>query len=113
MASKNQTGRFVPLACLASAFLVIAALTGRSLADAPPRPTYQSQAEADQKSVGCISCHTGSDSRSMHTSADTFISCVDCHGGHGDVTASGAPGSAQYEQAKRSAHVASRTGVFR
>src|SRR3954467_3802804 len=108
MASKNQTGRFVPLACLASGFLVIAALTGRSLADAPPRPTYQTQAEADQKSVGCISCHASSASRPMPTPPDAFVSCVDCHGGHADVMAAGTPGSAPYEEAKARAHVASR-----
>ena len=33
----------------------------------PPRPSYASQAEADAKSGGCLSCHTQTDSRSMHT----------------------------------------------
>ena len=35
---------------------------------APPAPTKQTEAEAATKSAGCRSCHTTSDSLTMHTS---------------------------------------------
>src|SRR5437588_10906064 len=38
------------------------------LAETPPAPKMQTQAEADLKSVGCMSCHTTTDSLTMHTS---------------------------------------------
>jgi len=113
MPSKNGRAGMVAVGSLAAVLAAILGMTGLTLADAPPRPTYQSQAEADRKSVGCISCHTSSDSRSMHTAPDAYVSCVDCHGGHGEVMAAGAAGSREYEQAKIKAHVASRTGAFR
>ena len=46
---------------------------------------YASQAEADAKSAGCLTCHTDTDSRSMHESPGVLISCVDCHGGDPSV----------------------------
>jgi hypothetical protein len=70
----------------------------------PPKPSYASQAEADRKSQGCLSCHTQTDSRSMHT-AEVAISCVDCHGGDPAVGAAGEPGSAPYREALARAHV--------
>jgi len=54
--------------------------------------------EAKQLSSGCISCHGDTDASSMHTSGAVHISCVDCHGGKGDVMkpATGDPKSAAY-----------------
>jgi len=62
--------------------------------------------EAKQLSSGCISCHGDTDASSMHTSGAVHISCVDCHGGKGDVMkpATGDPKSAAYLQAKGQAH---------
>ena len=56
-----------------------------------PVPSYESQQEADAKNPGCLSCHTATDSRSMHATADVLLSCVDCHGGerHGAGQAGG------------------------
>jgi hypothetical protein len=66
----------------------------------------QSQEEADRKSAGCNSCHTSTDSPTMHTTGTVRLGCTDCHGG--DATASvpsgAAIGSAQYEEAKRKGH---------
>src|SRR5215472_14291850 len=46
----------------------------------------QSQAEVDAKSSGCISCHSSTDSSTMHVSTTVRLGCADCHGGKADVT---------------------------
>jgi hypothetical protein len=56
----------------------------------------QTQAEADARSRGCVSCHEGIEP--MHASAAVRLGCTDCHGG--DATVMG-PG----EDAKKRAHV--------
>jgi hypothetical protein len=71
-------------------------------AQGPEAPSYDSQQQADAKNPGCLSCHTATDSRSMHATEDVFLSCVDCHGGDGQ------------SRDKRQAHVQPRNGdVFR
>ena len=35
---------------------------------APAAPRTQEWSDADAKSAGCVSCHTASDARTMHTS---------------------------------------------
>jgi hypothetical protein len=66
-----------------------------------PKPNWidQSQAEADQKSRGCLECHAGVEP--MHASKNVVLGCTDCHGGNA------APGLTQ-----RQAHVAPRNPVF-
>ena len=66
----------------------------------------QSQAEADRKSAGCISCHTRTDEPTMHPTGTVRLGCVDCHTGDPTVLvpAGAAPDSAAYEQAKKQAH---------
>ncbi len=81
----------------------------RGLAQAPVSPlSTQSQEEADRKSVGCLSCHTQSDARTMHASPSVRLGCTDCHGGDAGVKAAGARGSRPYEEAQGAAHVAPR-----
>ena len=46
----------------------------------PPAPARQTQAEADRKSAGCVSCHTGSDRKTMHVTPAIVLGCTDCHG---------------------------------
>jgi hypothetical protein len=74
----------------------------------------QSQADADRKSAGCNSCHTSTDSATMHTTQTVRLGCTDCHGGDASVSiASGAAaGSPEYEQAKKQAHPHSRIEQF-
>ena len=48
---------------------------------APNAPALQTRTEADNKSAGCMSCHTKTDSASMHQSEGVVLGCVDCHGG--------------------------------
>ncbi|RYD84968.1 MAG: hypothetical protein EOP84_03955, partial [Verrucomicrobiaceae bacterium] len=48
---------------------------GRSLVDQTPEL-------AVSKSVGCMECHTSTDSMSMHSSPNVVLGCIDCHGGN-------------------------------
>ncbi len=47
-----------------------------------PAPASQDWAQADQKSEGCISCHTDSDQKTMHSNPAVVLGCTDCHGGN-------------------------------
>ena len=66
----------------------------------------QSQADADRKSAGCLTCHTSTDSPTMHATGTVRLGCTDCHGGNSEVRlTSGSPqNSAAYAEAKRQAH---------
>src|SRR4029077_7344199 len=77
---------------------------------APPAPREQTAAEAQRKSAGCMSCHTTTDSLTMHTSPGVILGCSDCHGGNAGVfVPTGAPpGSSGYRQALDAAHVPPR-----
>ncbi len=57
----------------------------RHYVTAPNSPQSQTQAEADAKSAGCMSCHTETDSRSMHVSTAISLGCTDCHGGNHSI----------------------------
>ena len=54
-----------------------------------------------QNSRGCLECHKGIDTLSMHASTNVVLGCTDCHGG------SATPGLTQ-----RKAHVAPRNPLF-
>ena len=66
----------------------------------------QSQADADRKSAGCLTCHTSTDSPSMHATGTVRLGCTDCHGGNSEARiAPGSPqNSAAYAEAERQAH---------
>ena len=53
---------------------------------AGPRPPKnwidQTHEEARSKSVGCMECHTQTDSHTMHASPNVVLGCTDCHGGN-------------------------------
>jgi hypothetical protein len=70
----------------------------------------QNQADADRKSAGCMTCHTKTDSQSMHTATTVKLGCTDCHGGRVDVRApdGATPGTPAYDAAKKQAHVLPR-----
>ena len=61
----------------------------------------QTRESAQRKSVGCLECHKGIDTLSMHTSLNVVLGCTDCHGGNPT------PGLTL-----RKAHVAPRHEVF-
>jgi hypothetical protein len=66
----------------------------------------QSQADADRKSSGCVTCHTTTDNPTMHASDAVRLGCVDCHGGDVDarVTSGTTSHSSEYTQVKKRAH---------
>jgi hypothetical protein len=66
----------------------------------------QSQTDADRKSAGCLTCHTASDSPTMHNAGTVRLGCTDCHGGNSEIriAAEAQKSSAQYGQAKNQAH---------
>ena len=45
----------------------------------------QSQADADRKSAGCLTCHTATDSPTMHATGTVRLGCTDCHGGNSEA----------------------------
>lgn len=47
----------------------------------PPAPESQSDEDVQQKSSGCLKCHTQTDAPSMHASPAVKLGCTDCHGG--------------------------------
>ena len=55
----------------------------------PAAPDKQTEAEAEAKSAGCVSCHTRSDAATMHQTPAVRLGCTDCHGG--DATVRGNP----------------------
>ena len=61
----------------------------RTYVTAPPAPFGQTWGEAESKSIGCQSCHTDSDSKTMHMSPGVILGCTDCHGGDAGVSWSG------------------------
>jgi hypothetical protein len=66
----------------------------------------QSQADADRKSSGCLTCHTSTDRATMHASEAVRLGCTDCHGGNVDerVASGTSPNSLEYAQTKKRAH---------
>ncbi len=77
----------------------------RSLTPLPPtKPRNwidQTFSEAHAKSAGCLECHNGTDTHSMHASPNVVLGCTDCHGGNPT------PGLTQ-----RKAHVEPRNPIF-
>ena len=59
----------------------------RTYVTAPDAPKSQSWEEADQKSAGCVSCHTATDRKTMHQNPGVVLGCADCHGGDASVMA--------------------------
>ena len=77
---------------------------------APPAPRAQLPEEAAAKSAGCRSCHTTTDSLTMHESDLVTLGCTDCHGGDAQVMGprQGASGTPAYDEAMNRAHVLPR-----
>jgi hypothetical protein len=73
-------------------------------------PFRQTPAAAQEKSVGCVSCHTDSDQKTMHFNKAVVLGCVDCHGGKASVFKPEGAGRAEvrYQQAMDESHVLPR-----
>ena len=93
-------------ACL----VVLVILTMSSVGHGQTAPVdtllQQSQEEADRKSSGCVTCHTSTDSASMHASGTVRLGCLDCHGGNNEVRIGKGISSKsdEYSRLKRRAH---------
>ncbi len=67
----------------------------------------QTRERAAARDRGCRDCHGAIEP--MHAVPGVHLACTDCHGGDETVGAAGAaPGSAEYDAAKRAAHVPPR-----
>ena len=91
------------------------AQTGGTRSPAPQSSLLsQTQAEADRKSAGCITCHTSEDEATMHPSGTVRLGCEDCHGGDPAVKllAGASPNSAEYNDAKTRGHVRSKIAAL-
>ena len=77
-------------------------------AEAAPVPVLllQSQADADRKSAACLTCHTSTDSPTMHGTGTVRLGCTDCHGGNSEIriAANVVRTSLEYQNAKQRAH---------
>ncbi len=73
-------------------------------------PRWQSEADVQAKSTGCLSCHVKTDQASMHNSDGVLLGCADCHGGDATATKpAGAESSdAAYQGVLDQAHVQPR-----
>lgn len=89
-------------------------LVQRDYVMAPAAPKSQTQAQADTKSVGCVSCHERTDRHTMHANPGVVIGCADCHGGDAKVmrAAGSAKGDEPYQKAMDAAHVLPRDEHF-
>ncbi len=81
-----------------------------ALVTTPPAPPSQSQADADAKSAGCLTCHTASDEWTMHAPKAVVLGCTDCHGGNTAVVAPAglATSDPAYARFRDQAHVLPR-----
>jgi len=109
---KKRKTPSTPLAALCSPWLSFS-LLHTVLFAVPLLPTttkaqdallLQSQTQADQKSAGCITCHTQTDAPTMHATGTVRLGCTDCHGGNPDIRSTAQPNSPEYAATKRQAH---------
>src|SRR5262245_16159620 len=67
------------------------------VAQAQAQSQTQKKTKVNPRSIGCVVCHTGSESMHMDGDDDLDIGCADCHGGNANET-----------QDKKKAHVQPR-----
>ncbi len=84
---------------------------------APPAPLTQTEADALQKTDGCMSCHLATDSHTMHANPAVVLGCTDCHGGNASITRPlnanyKGSGHAAYRDAMDAAHIIPRNEKF-
>jgi len=81
--SLSNLMKTLPLRLLLLMFLALIVLF-RHNARAQQSFINQTQADADRKSKGCLTCHGGIEP--MHKNTAVKLGCVDCHGGNADAT---------------------------
>ena len=74
---------------------------------APSAPRTQTSEQAQAKSIGCVSCHTDSDSKTMHNIPAVELGCTDCHGGDASISVPSLlkKSAPEYVAMKENAHV--------
>lgn len=97
MMRKMPTGKLGHIARTAGqALLVLCAFSGVASAGlfgsdepkyvtAPPAPKSQTDDMVRAKTEGCQTCHTQTDSNTMHLNPAVKLGCTDCHGGDASV----------------------------
>ena len=100
----------VALGCGAAIASEGEAPVARTYAKQAPAPERQTVEEAAQKSLGCETCHTATDHRTMHVNAGVILGCTDCHGGNVTIRKpeGTSAGDAAYKNAEESAHILPR-----
>ncbi|MDP2226602.1 MAG: hypothetical protein Q8J78_03900 [Moraxellaceae bacterium] len=84
---------------------------------APPAPVSQSEAAALKKTEGCMSCHTATDSHTMHANPGVVLGCTDCHGGNANIIKPlranpTGEGAGAYRDAMNAAHILPKNEAF-
>ncbi len=109
MSRVPKNSRIILLLCMAAVTAIAAEKEKARKIEYPiyaPAPLRQSQADAGEKSSGCVSCHTASDAANMHRSPSVILGCTDCHGGSADVVKPEGPDNGEgYAAARDRAHV--------
>jgi hypothetical protein len=72
----------------------------------PSTSPFQSADDSKRQSTGCISCHSTTESPTMHPSGLVQLGCADCHGGNPKIVAPAGEhrGQAGYDQAIAASH---------
>src|SRR3954468_22701948 len=102
-------------AALVTLFALVCAHAAAPEQDQPSRRTLALEENTPEsvatRNAGCMSCHTQTDSLSMHPTNTVHIACIDCHGGNGEVrVAQGvAASSKEYQETKSKAHILPRS----
>ena len=98
-------------------FILVFFAVGKAAASARQQAVLggRSPEDADQKSSGCVSCHTTTDEPTMHPTKTVHLGCTACHGGNASASApaGAARSSAEYAAAKEKAHVQPRDAIFK
>lgn len=115
-AFKHILALLLLLAAAAAVSLVSANSTAvvslREYIMAPAAPAAQTEAQADAKTSGCLSCHTTTDRHTMHANPGVVLGCTDCHGGNSSIKGGGDPSSPAYRAALDAAHVLPKNEKF-
>src|SRR5690242_14933356 len=100
MRSKSRKPAHLLLIALSLAILNLIPAHAQTYADVL---LLQSQAEADRKSAGCLTCHTATDSPTMHSTGTVRLGCTDCHAGNAEIRLTGdaTKDSRQYRSEER------------
>src|SRR4051812_19243355 len=114
MMGKRTLNRWFAAAMLIASLSLLGAHAAAPQQDQPSRRVLSLEDNTPEsvaaRNTGCMSCHTQTDSASMHPTNTVHIACVDCHGGNNEIqlTQGAVASSKEYLDAKNKAHVLPR-----